>query len=601
MRRDSKRAGRRFGILTLAIVPLLALASFLERGYQFGTWPQIVPLERIMRMQGEIPGDWVTSRAPLHWAFDHFWSLVPASAIEPGFAWGWAVALLLFWFGYARIGRDLGLGAGAILGAGLIGSRTAFAGFGATSMLGPMLSPSNLGDVGWLLAAREALIGNSLRSGFWTGLAMLIHPRVGALALATGSAVTAGVGGLRRGARVTGLRAAAALPGVRRAAGLVVVALAIGGIAIYRAMVDFGAQGAATSGDAAELLIRMRLAHHLDYSAFPLADYATTAAWTLALVFALFLAGPTPWRRAWITLTLALAALCAVGAIASAIGGPGTLIQLHTARASNWAALLATLAAADVLTRRRPIAGAIALLCVPAIGEALRPLLQPALASLGLHGVPSHAFQALVLMAIMPTVKHWPTPYLNAPLRSRLALALGVLLVPVGFIASGWHGPPRAAIDPEWRDIAERARRVSGAADIIATPPDLAGFRLYSHRAIVVDFDNTPPDALAGWIERVNALTGDAGALDARLAVDLASRVRRIGESYDRHVLETRSPLERYGARFVVAREGARAPIADTLGAGAPIAGTSVPAWLERVDSNRRYVIYRVRTGTAAP
>jgi hypothetical protein len=216
--------------------------------------------------------------------------------------------------------------------------------------------------------------------------------------------------------------------------------------------------------------------------------------------------------------------------------------------------------------------------------EALWPPVRGLLASSGLGAVPSHALQAPVLIALMLTVSRWPAVAWSAAPARRLAAWGGTLLIPLGFLASSWRWPQRHGIDPDWREIAERARRISGERDLFVTPPDLEGFRFYSHRAIVVDFDNVPPDGLAGWRERLVALTGDPGALAPDFPGTLADRARSLATAYDRAVPRSPEPLRRYGAAFVVAR----AP-APATPAAAP------PAWLEQVDANRRFVLYRVR------
>jgi hypothetical protein len=139
-------------------------------------------------------------------------------------------------------------------------------------------------------------------------------------------------------------------------------------------------------------------------------------------------------------------------------------------------------------------------------------------------------------------------------------------------------------VEPEWRDIAGRARALSRPTDRFVTPPDRDGFRFLSLRPIVADFGNIPPDALGAWQERLHALTGDADVLSGRLGGGVEARARRIAEGYDRTVLASPEVARRYGARFIVTR----------LHSG------PTPPWAELVAANPRYALYRV-TDPSAP
>ena len=137
-------------------------------------------------------------------------------------------------------------------------------------------------------------------------------------------------------------------------------------------------------------------------------------------------------------------------------------------------------------------------------------------------------------------------------------------------------------MEPEWREIAERARMVSAPTEVFATPPDLDGFRFYSRRPIVCDFGNIAHDDLVGWRERMNALTGDPAALDPALGLELGPRIARIASDYDRAVWRDPELLRRYGARYVVARTGSG----------------PAPAWAVPIASNSKYVLFRIGSAT---
>lgn len=546
-----------------ATVLALTLITFLLHGYQYGTWPQLFPLEHILHLGGGLSGDWYTSHAAPHWVFDHAAALIPDAARASVFAMLWVAGTALFWAGFAALAADLGLAEAAIFAAGVIGARTMFTGFGDTSLLAPYLYPSNLACAAWMWALRETLRGRERVAGALTGVSLLIHPQIGLLALATLGCVTL---------RVASSRA------FRAGAGFAIPALVVGGFALARLIADLRLREPISQAERFALLAEVRLPHHLVYRAFHAWDYAAVAAWTLVLLVALIALRGTLRTRGWGVLLVASAALCAAGAIASATGRPLVLVELQTARLSAWVPLLAVLASATALTRSRPTLGALALFATPLLGEGLWRLVRPALVTGPLSGMNGEVAQALVLLALLAS------PTFRIAAKSRHASRLGLMapvsamLLILGLVASGWRHPPRAEMEPEWREIAERARTVSAPTDVFATPPDLDGFRFYSRRPIVCDFGNIAHDDLVGWRERMNALTGDPAALEPALGLDLGPRIARIASDYDGAVWRDPEILRRYGARFVVARTGT---------------GTA-PAWAVPIASNSKYVLYRI-------
>lgn len=573
-------AGARRGFATVAA---LGLATWMCGGYAFGVWPQIFPLEHILHLSGRLENDWYTAHAAPHWLFDHALALLPEAWLAPVAATLWLAELALFWIAFRALGADLGLGEPAILAAGLIGARTAFAGFGSTALLMPCLYPSALAAVGWLWAVRESLGGRARSAGIATGLALLVHPQVGALAVITTGAVLL---------RTT--RPAAA-------AGAVGLALLVGAISLVRLVVDLGRGNAIPPARQFDLLARLRLPHHFVYAAFPPAEYAAVACWAALLVVALArLRRASPASSAlagWPVLIATLAALCATGAAASASGWPLAWVEIQTARASAWIPLLGLIAAAAAIAGRSaarpPARGATLLLfATPLAAELLGRPLHPLLAATGLGALPRHALQAVVLLALVafgwrrsasavtaaaaPTASPGPGPARRA--RWSYAAAAAALAA-IGFVAAGWRGPPRAAIEPDWAAIATASRQASAPRDVFLVPPDQDAFRYLSHRPIVVDFGEMCHDDLEGWRQRLVDVTGAAWALEPLPLRPNPTRVAWLAAAYDSAVFRSRAVADRYGVRYVVTRR-AIAP---------------APRWLEPVTANATYALYRVR------
>jgi hypothetical protein len=139
---------------------------------------------------------------------------------------------------------------------------------------------------------------------------------------------------------------------------------------------------------------------------------------------------------------------------------------------------------------------------------------------------------------------------------------------------------PRTHFDADWRGIAAAAARASQPTDVVLTPPDLDGFCYFSHRPVVVTFGEIPRDDLAGWRERMDAVTGNSGALSPDLAIGTEARAVRIAVAYDATVASAPGLVRRYDVKFVVARRAA-------------LPGR--PVWAEPVAANATYVLLRVR------
>lgn len=513
-----------------------------------------------MYLAGGLRGDWYTSHAAPHWVFDHTMALVPEAWRARSFAILWASGTALFWAGFAALAADLEIDEPAIFAVGVIGARTAFTGFGYASLLAPYLYPSNLACVAWVWALREALRGRARRAGILTGFALLIHPQVGLLAVATLGCVT--------------LRVAR----VRAAIEFGLAALAIGGFALARLVADLRLREPIAAAERFALLAEVRLPHHLIYRAFRTWDYAAVAAWSIVLLVALGALRGDGKLRGWGTLLAASAVICAAGAFASWIGRPLALVEIQTARLSAWIPLLAMVATACALTRSRASAGALALFATPLLAEGLSHGARHLLARDAPAGMTSGVAQAPVLLALLlVSVLGAREPHRRMSRMPWFAPAAAAL-VGLAFVATGWHHPPRESIEPEWRSIAERARALSAPGDVFATPPDLDGFRFYSRRPIICDFGNIAHDDLIGWRERMNALTADPTALDPALGLDVGPRTARIAAGYDRAVWRDPAVLRRYGAKFVVARVGGAAP----------------PRWAVPLASNSKYILARM-------
>jgi hypothetical protein len=562
-------------------VAVLTLATWLTGGYSFGEWPQLFPLEHILRLNGTLQGDWYTSHAAPHWVFDHALALLPVGWLGPAFALLWVAGLALFWSAFAALAGDLGVPEAGIVAAGLIGVRTSFAGFGLVTLLTTSLYPSSLACAAWLFALREALRGRALAAAGWTGAVLLIHPQAGVLALLTTVPVVARLAG----------------PG--RALRYAAVALLSGGFALARLVADLALNEPLSASERFDLLARVRLPHHLLYRAFRPEDYAAVALWALALAMALprlrAAGAPIAERIAgWNVLLGAFALLVMAGAAASSLGRPLALVELQTARVSAWVPLLGVLAAAAALTCGRPATGALALFAVPVLAGLLAPLVRPALARAGFAALPWHALQAPVLIALMiaaPAARApgpWWMLWRRRPasavpasgLRGVRAIGAAVALVALALPATGWRGVPRMHGGADWRAIAAEAGRRSQPTDIVLTPPDLDGFSFFSHRPIVVNFGEVAHDDLAGWRERMEAVTGNAGLLSPDLGIGAEARSARIASAYDSTVGHAPELVRRYGVKFVVAR---RAALPDA------------PVWADPVATNATYVLLKVR------
>ena len=566
----------------LAVVGTLTLATWLIGGYSFGEWPQLFPLEHILKLNGTLQGDWYTAHAAPHWVFDHALALLPAAALAPAFALLWVAGVALFWSAFAALACDLGVPEAGIVAAGLIGVRTSFTGFGETSLLMSSLYPSSLACAAWLFALRYALGGQALPAGLWTGAALLIHPQAGLLALLTTAPVVARLAGPGRALRYLG------------------VALVTGGLALARLIADLRLHEPLSALERFDLLARVRLPHHLLYRAFPAQEYAAVALWALALGVALARLRSASAELAarlsgWNVLLGSFALVCLAGAIASSLGRPLALVELQTARLSAWIPLLGVLAAAAALTQGRPVSGTLALFAVPVFAGLLAPLVRSPLARTGIGALPWHALQAPVLIALMlatPTTRasrpwwmFWRARAPSAvPVTGRYgwrAIGAAVVLVALAFPATGWRGVPRMHGAGDWRAIAAETRRHSQPTDIVLTPPDLDGFSFYSHRPIVVNFGEVAHDDLAGWRDRMDAVTGQAGLLSPDLDLGAEGRSARIASAYDSTVARAPGLIRRYGVKFVVARRAA-------------LAGP--PVWADPVAANPTYVLLKVRS-----
>jgi len=544
-----------------AVVAALSLATLLFGGYQFARWPQLFPLEHVLRLRGGLANDWYTAHPAPHWVFDHALALLPAAALEPACAALWVAGLALFWAAFAALAADRGASEAGILAVGLIGARSAFPGFGSTTLLTPYLYPSSLACAVWLLALRAALRGRETTSGIATGLALLLHPQLGVLALATVAAPLAMTAGPRRALKATGL------------------ALLVGGAALVRLVADLRWHETLPAAERLALLAFVRLPHHLVFGAFPIAEVAAVGLWAAVLLVASGMLErdrdlPPATLAGWRALLVTIAALLAAGAVASTLGRPLALIELQTARASAWIPLLAPVAAAAVVNRRAGPLAVPALFAVPLAAAILDRIFDAAWPGAVRPGAVA-ALVLLVLFALLPVLHRRRVELVP---RARVAVAAG--LVALGLLASGWRGPPRVPDDSDWLDIAARGAQASRPGDVFLTPPDLDGFRWWSDRAIVVDFGEIAHADLTGWRERLAAVCGGAGVLAPLPLRTTVERERALGRAYDLYLPRARGVARRYGARFVVARRAAPAP-----------------GWATPVTANATYELYRVADG----
>jgi hypothetical protein len=542
------------------VVALLVLATYLYEGYVFPTWPQPGFFDDVLRLRGELPGDWYTSLPPQHWAFVHLLALVPGSAVRPFLAGIWVVTYAALWAGFTLVARTLGAGWTTALATGLVAIPTGFAGVGDSAVVFGYVYPSELAFAALLLAVAALLRGKPFWVGAALGAAILFHPGLGALGAAVVVPVAAVV--WRRPRPLL----AAAVP----------LAL-IGGPFAAIAARNQGAGGMLPPHRSFELLVHVRLPHHLLYGAFPAWQWLELAVWAAFVPAVLCARARMGARFTTLGVTAACAVAMAIGAAAAAWGGPTLLAEAQTSRLSALVVALGACVAAALVERFAGPAGAVALVVAavlePTVGDRL---------TLHVPAITRGAAGAMLVAAIVAggiaaaaVGRSWTLPRPALPAVLVAALLVYGLHAAVSSRAS-------QAYAAGYEALAGVARAASRPADVVLTPPQLDGFRTLAHRPIVVDFGSFPfGGGEREWVRRMDAVTGDPRVLDPRLGDDVAVRTALMARDYQ-HVVQTQKRvLCRYGVRLVLA-----SPLRNP------------PPWLSPLTTRGGLELLRVRAGS---
>jgi hypothetical protein len=617
---ERSRLDRREPLALAGVAAVLTAATYLHYGYAYGGWPGTAMLDFVLRVNGELQRDWQTDQPAPHFAVTHFLALFPDSWLEGAVLALWIAGLLVLWGAFALLVRSLGGGHLAALGAGLVAIPTGFGGIGWSEPLFGSMYPSQSAFAVSVAALAAAVRGRSAAAAVLVGIAMLLHPSAGALAVPlVGVALVSIVGWSRRHA-------------IR-----FLVPLAVLGIpAVLPIAIGQGQPSSLSTRERFELLALVRQPHHVLFSRFEGYEYLQTTLWGLLGVVAIVLL-----RHRREALALAVAGVAALvglgmGALASAAEAPLLLLQAQLGRLSPFVVLIGIVAGSVALVRAGGLLGLGGLFAAPLLAPAvansvsdesvsvsgveaglLLAVLAVALAVepvrrevRGLATVVIAAGAAGLLLAIAVGMDSYRTTTLGAVLdpstvllalvlgaagvaavvlgRSRIAVADGAAFAAVLFLANGaallradGYNVGLDEMEADWRAIAAVAREVSAPEDVILTPPHGSGFRFHSHRAVVVEFGSFRYDSEdVNWARRIADATGDPRTVDPDFGGDAYDRNALLAEAYDRRVESSSLPVCRYGAAYVVAQT--------------PVA---VPAWLEPVAANDSYELLRVKPG----
>ena len=617
---DHVRLDRREPLALAAVAAALTAATYLHYGYAFGGWPGTAMLDFVLRVNGELQNDWQTDQPAPHFAITYFLSLFPESWLEGVVLVVWIAGLLVLWGAFALLCRSLGGGHLVALGAGLVAIPTAFGGIGWSEPLFGSMYPSQSAFAFSVAALAAAVRGRSATAAVLVGVAMLLHPSAGALAVPlVGVALVAIVGWSRREA-------------IRFLVPLALLAIP----ALTPIVIGQGSASSLSTRERFELLALVRQPHHVLYSRFEGYEYLQTSLWGLLGVAGIFLLRHR--REAFALAVAGTTALIGlgIGAIASAAEAPLLLLQAQLGRLSPFVVLIGILAGAVALVRAGGLLGLGALFATPLLAAAiansiadesvsvsgveaglLLAVLAVALAVepvrgevKGLVPVVVAAAAAGLLLAVASGVDNYRTATLGDVFDA--ATILLALVLAVATAAAAVLGGRRVAVgagaafaavlivanaaalvradaydveldqgEADWRAIAAVARRVSGPDEVVLTPPHGSGFRFHSHRAVVVEFGSFRYDSEdVNWARRIADSTGDPRTVDPGFDGDAYDRNALLAETYDRQVESSRLPVCRYGVSYVVAQT--------------PVA---VPEWLEPVAANDTYELLRVKSG----
>jgi hypothetical protein len=559
-------------------VGFLVAATWAYQGYRYNTWPQPGFLANVLRLSGDLPNDWYTSFPPAHWAVDHTLALVPHSLLPAAVLLMWLLSLTILWGSFVSICDSLGGGLLVAVAAGLILMGTRIEAFGVSQILFDFFYPNLLSFA--LAVASLALLLRSrfIYAGAALGLAVLVHPGLGPLAVAVLAPVA--VFQLRSGGRFDCSGA------LRFAVPLIV----LGVPPLAELMLDQSAGSSLTAHQQYEFLAVVREPHHLLYRAFTEREYVQSGLWITLLIGALATLWHQRAARALGVLMLAIALLCAAGAVASEHGSPLLLVTAQTSRLSALPVFLAPVAVGASLCRwigsRWATAGLLAVFLIAPSVSGILVRNFPAWGGLSA----AEAILILVLGALaIVAVALQVAPRLTEGAASLppVAGAASTWIVALAFLGTvvslGVEHDSRVSPYPDaelaLKDVASVAKSETLPGELVLGSPNYDGQRVYSERPDVVEFGSVKlGEGDAEWRRRIVELTGDPRILDPnRFGSNLPARLAQIDADYLRTISSSLEPICRYHARMVIA----------------PKLTSPVP-WLRRVYGNRLLSLYRV-------
>lgn len=569
----------------LAVLSLVA-ATWLYIAYRYEVGSQLNFLSHVLRFSGELQNDWFTDGPPHHWIVDRFLGAVPGS-VRPGVVLVlWLLSLTVLWAGFLAICQSLGASLRAGVAAGLVLIPTRIGGFGVSEFLFDYFFPNNLAFALAVLSLALLLRARLLGAGVALGLATLVHPQVGGLfAIAFAPAVLLATG--RVDFRAT----------LRFAVPLVLIGLP----SLLQLLVTQADTGEISSRERFDLIAVVRAPLHFTYGAFPPWEYVRTGLWLGVLAVALAVLWRGLEARLLALLAATIAVICGVGAIGGEVGAPVQLVFAQTSRLSALIVLLALPAATGVLARAFGQGwAAIALVAVflgaPELAELLH-LRSPFGLSIGT----AEAIMVLVLLCVAVAGSLVRAHRLageepggrTAPalvVAAAFAVATASLVVEQGDRAGNATAEGSLIKDhPVYhaiQDVSREAGERTSSGELVLSPPDIDGVRLFSKRPIVADYGTVPfGDDLIEWRRRMLALSGEPRALDPdEFGTDYAARAALLGDGYQRRIAASPALICRYDAKVVIARPLDRPP-----------------KWLAPIHRNDYYALYDVRPGTCAP
>jgi hypothetical protein len=534
-------------------VAFLALATWLYQGYSYEVWPQPAFLDATFRMQGELPNDWATGFPAGHWFVVSMLGLLPGGLTEVAVGGAYLLFLVTIWGAFVSICRSLGAGIGVAVAAGLVAIPTRLRGFGVSDTLLNCFYPNTLSFGLAAVAVALLLRGHLALTGAALGASTLVHPGMGPLMVAAIAPVVLLPLVRRRGWREA----------LRFVVPLAVLAVP----SLLHLVFRLTAGASLTAGQQFDFLTVVRIPHHVLYSAFPAAEWAQTGVWTAVLLVSLWIM-----RRDTATRTLAMilaisTVLCALGAIASAIGWPVALVSAQTSRLSALVVLLGLVAAAGALSRLAGTWAVALLMGVFLVGPiVLRLPVVGSIDALTISGVEGALVLVLLGALAFPRIIPQP-PTITRLLRTpRLATAATTAAVAVGFaslvILHAERVPPPTAEAVAFSDIADNARALTPPDENVMVPPDADGFRTLSRRGDIVEWGGAQfGRGDLEWRQRLLDLTQNPAVLDpGSVGTDVAARTELIADSYDAAIGASAYAPCKYGTRHVVARTTTRVP-----------------------------------------